>query len=182
MLKEKVRAMPTHFRGKPEEVLALDTFIKLSRAKTAFETRVLSHGTLDDLTPSQFAVLEALYHLGPLCQGELSSKLLTSTGNMTLVLDNLEKRGLARRVRSIEDRRMVRIELTQKGVEMIEQIFPNHVQFIVTEMSVLTFEEQAELGRLLRKLGKGRSSSPLLGGSTFSRAAVDETLPENEPA
>src|SRR4051812_47595819 len=123
--------MPTHYNGKPEEVLALDTYIKLSRAISSFEKRILSHGTQEALTPSQFGVLEALYHLGPLCQGEVSRKLLTSTGNMTLVLDNLEKLGLVRRIRSAEDRRMVSIELTSKGQQLIEEIFPRHVQAVL---------------------------------------------------
>ena len=148
--------MPTHYNGKPEEVLALDTYIKLSRAISSFEKRILSHGTQGVLTSSQFGVLEALYHLGPLCQGELSRKLLTSTGNMTLVLDNLEKGGLVRRIRSAEDRRMVSIELTSKGQLMIEEIFPRHVQAVLSEMEVLTDEEQKELGRLTRKLGLGK--------------------------
>lgn len=147
--------MPTHYRGKPEEVLALNTFIKLSRAVQSFENRVVAHGQLGDLTLSQFGVLEALLHLGPLCQGELSRKLLTSTGNMTLVLDNLEKHGQVRRVRSTEDRRMVLVELTEAGRQLIENIFPLHAEVIQKEMSVLTADEQVELGRLLRKLGTG---------------------------
>lgn len=147
--------MPTHFKGTPEQILALDTFIKLSRANSSFDTRLLSHGTLGSLTESQFAVLEALYHLGQMCQGQLSQKLLRSTGNMTLVLDNLEKHGLVRRVRSAEDRRMINIEMTEKGRECIEEVLPKHVEAITQEMQVLTPEEQAELGRILRKLGKG---------------------------
>jgi MarR family 2-MHQ and catechol resistance regulon transcriptional repressor len=149
--------MPTHYSGKPEDVLALDTYIKLSRACSSFETRILSHGSLCELTISQFGVLEALFHLGPLCQGELSKKLLTSTGNMTLVLDNLEKRSLVQRKRSAEDRRMVSIELTDAGQELIRRVFPKQAQVIREEMSVLTSEEQKELGRLCRKLGKGKS-------------------------
>jgi MarR family transcriptional regulator, 2-MHQ and catechol-resistance regulon repressor len=86
--------MPTHYNGSPEIRLALDTYIKLTRANSAFEARMLSHGDLGHLTISQFGVLEVLYHLGPQCQGALSQKLLKSTGNMTLVLDNLEKRKL----------------------------------------------------------------------------------------
>ncbi len=147
--------MSTHFTGNSEKVLALDTFIKLSRANSAFETRMLSHGTLGELTLSQFGVLEALYHLGPMCQGTLSQKMLKSTGNMTLVIDNLEKRGLVRRVRSEEDRRMIYVELTAGGKALIEEVFPKHVASIVEEMSVLSPAEQAELGRLLKKLGKG---------------------------
>lgn len=149
--------MPTHYKGKPEEILALDTFIKLNRATSSFETRMLAHCTLGKLTLSQFGVLEALYHLGPLCQGQLSQKLLKSTGNMTMVVDNLEKTGLVKRVRSTEDRRMIRIELTQAGKTLIENVLPGHVATIAAEMSVLTPEEQATLGELCRKLGKGKS-------------------------
>ena len=149
--------MPTHFKGKPQEVLALDTFIKLSRAMSSFEDRMLSHGTLGKLTLSQFGVLEALYHLGPLCQVQLSQKLLRSSGNMTMVVDNLEKIGYVRRVRSIEDRRMISIELTPTGTQLIEKVLPLQVAAIVSEMSVLTPEEQVTLGELCRKLGHGRT-------------------------
>jgi MarR family transcriptional regulator, 2-MHQ and catechol-resistance regulon repressor len=119
------KKMPTHYDGTPEERLALDTFIKLNRAMISFEARMLARGQLGSLTMSQFGVLEALFHLGPMCQGELSRKLLKSTGNMTLVLDNLEKTGLVRRIRSEEDRRMVRIELTQAGAERIAEVLPH---------------------------------------------------------
>jgi MarR family 2-MHQ and catechol resistance regulon transcriptional repressor len=152
--------MPTHYKGTQEERLALDAFIKVSRAMISLESRLLSHGTLGELTISQFGVLEALYHLGSLCQGEVSRKVLKSSGNITLVLDNLEKHGLVRRVRSLEDRRMVRIELTQAGRELIEIVLPRHVKIIVEEMSVLTPEEQAELARLSRKLGLGKAGRP----------------------
>lgn len=151
--------MTTHFEGTKEEVLALDTFIKLSRANSAFEARMLAHDVLEDLTLSQFGVLEALYHLGTMCQGVLSQKLLKSTGNMTLVLDNLEKRGLVRRVRSLTDRRMVSIELTDSGKALIARIMPLQAQAIAKEMGVLTPEEQADLGRLCRKLGLGKAGS-----------------------
>jgi MarR family transcriptional regulator, 2-MHQ and catechol-resistance regulon repressor len=147
--------MPTHFKGKPEEVLALDTYIKLTRAADSFTSRMLAHGTLEGLTISQFGVLETLYHLGPMCQGTISQKLLKSTGNMTLVIDNLEKHGLVQRVRSSEDRRMIIIELTDAGRQTIERVFPLHAAQIREEMRVLSPEEQAELGRLCRKLGRG---------------------------
>jgi MarR family transcriptional regulator, 2-MHQ and catechol-resistance regulon repressor len=147
--------LPTHFKGTPEKTLALDTYIKLTRAASAFEARLLSHGVTGDLTISQFGVLEVLHHLGPQCQGVISQKLLKSTGNMTLVLDNLEKRNLVRRTRSQEDRRMVLIELTLQGKELIETVFPQHAAAIEEEMRVLSPEEQLELGRLLRKLGCG---------------------------
>ena len=146
--------MPTHFQGDPKAKLALDTFIKFTRASAAFESRLYQNAAIEDLTPSQFGVLETLYHLGSLCQGELSGKLLKSTGNMTLVLDNLEKRGLVRRARESEDRRMVMIHITPEGHALIERIFPCMAAVIQEEFSILTSAEQEELGRICRILGR----------------------------
>jgi MarR family transcriptional regulator, 2-MHQ and catechol-resistance regulon repressor len=169
--------MPTHYKGTPEERLALDTYIKLSRATNSFEDRMLSYGTLGKLTISQFGVLEALYHLGPLCQGQLSKKLLRSTGNMTMVVDNLEKSGLVQRVRSVEDRRMISIELTAVGRQLIEQVLPEHIAVIVAEMSVLSPTEQSLLGELCRKLGHGKGTSEIL---PMRPMPSDETIPNVE--
>ena len=146
--------MPTHYKGDPKAVLALDTYIKFTRAANAFESRLFQTGVLEDLSPSQFGVLETLYHLGPLCQGEISAKLLKSTGNITLVLDNLEKRALVKRVRDQQDRRMVKIFLTPEGEVLIQHIFPQMVEAITREVNILTAEEQAQLGSLCRKLGR----------------------------
>jgi len=84
----------------------------------------------------------------------LSSKLLKSTGNITLVLDNLEKRGLVQRRRESEDRRMVTITLTAAGELLIRQVFPTVARAIAREVNVLAFEEQESLQRLCLKLGK----------------------------
>ena len=146
--------MPTHYKGTTEEILALDTFIKLTRAAESLSARLSQRNTMDNLTTSQFGVLEVLYHLGPMCPGEISVKLLKSSGNITMVVDNLEKRGLVQRERDTADRRMVTISLTQAGCELIAHIFPRHVAAIVEEMSVLGPDEQRTLSRLCRKLGK----------------------------
>jgi MarR family transcriptional regulator, 2-MHQ and catechol-resistance regulon repressor len=146
--------MPTRFRGAPEETLALDTWIKLSRAADSFGARLAQGGALGDLTAGQFGVLESLYHLGPLRQSEIGAKLLRSGSNITLVVDNLERDGLVRRERDRSDRRAVNVSLTDAGRELIGRIFPAHVGAIVDGMAALTPEEQAELGRLCKKLGK----------------------------
>lgn len=146
--------MSTHYKGTPQEELALNTFIKLTRAAESVNTRLARRGALEDITPSQFGALETLYHLGPMCQNELGVKLLRSGGNITLVVDNLEKRGMVRRVRDSEDRRLVRISLTDEGRELIGHIFPQQLAAIVDEMSALTAQEQDTLGGLCRKLGK----------------------------
>lgn len=145
--------MPTHYKGKQEETLALDAYIKLMRAADSVTARVHRHLAQSGLTHSQFAVLEALLHLGSLSQIELGKKLLRSSGNMVKVIDNLEKKGYVRRDRSAEDRRVVTISLEDKGRRVIEAVFPEHVGKIVAEMSILTRDEQQELGRMCRALG-----------------------------
>ncbi|MBV9470182.1 MAG: MarR family transcriptional regulator [Abitibacteriaceae bacterium] len=145
--------MPTRHQGNAQEQRALNTYIKLLRAVDSLAARLQPQFTEAGLTWSQFGVLEVLYHLGPMCQSELGTKLLKSGGNITLVVDNLEKRKLVRRERSSEDRRFITVYLTRTGEKLISTQFPHHVSSIVQEMSVLTANEQEELGRLCRKLG-----------------------------
>jgi len=149
--------MPTHFRGDIDAVRALNTFIKLTRATDTLLNRLNQRKTIYPLSPSQFAVLEALYHLGPMAQGQVSAKVLKSTGNITLVIDNLEKQGYVRRERETEDRRMVTIHITESGKSLIAQIFPAHARAICEELSALTAEEQGLLASLCLKLGKSKS-------------------------
>ncbi len=140
-----------HYQGSDDEVLALKTFVKLMRAAETVTVRVHAGLAKTRLTTSQFGVLEALYHLGPLCQKDIAGKILKSTGNITMVIDNLEKRGLAVRKSKEMDRRSYLVELTEKGQAFIDELFPAHAQRITHVMSVLKREELAELGRLLRK-------------------------------
>ncbi|TGN20379.1 MarR family winged helix-turn-helix transcriptional regulator [Leptospira idonii] len=150
--------MGTKFKGNKKEIQALDSFIKLKRASESLSSRVTAEFSKLNISESQFGVLETLYHLGPLCQKELGDKILKSTGNITLVIDNLEKRHLVERVRSVEDRRFISIHLTGDGKKFIESIFPDHVKRITNEFSVLTVEEQETLGNICRKLGKKDTS------------------------
>lgn len=147
--------MPTHYPGTPTEIRTLDTFIKLTRCTNSVLARLSERNTLDDLTPSQFAVLEALYHLGSLTQGEVSAKVLKSGSNMTTVIDNLERDGLVRRERDANDRRVIHIHLTEAGTGKLEAVLPGHIAALVEEFSVLTASEQETLGQLCKKLGTG---------------------------
>jgi MarR family 2-MHQ and catechol resistance regulon transcriptional repressor len=145
--------MPTHYRGNPREVLALDSFIKLSRATDSLASRLHQDLTAHKITPGQFGVLEALLHLGPMNQTEIGRKLLRSNPNITTVIDNLEKGGLVRRERRIDDRRVIEVSPTARGRRIIEKIFPIHARRITELLSPLTVQEQQELGRLTKKLG-----------------------------
>jgi len=136
----------------------LNTFIKLKRCVDSLSARLAERNTIGDLTFSQFAVLEALYHLGSLTQGEISTKVLKSGSNMTTVIDNLERAGLVRRERDAQDRRVIHVHLTEAGSSKVEAVFPGHLAALVEEFSVLSAREQETLGALCKKLGTGKSS------------------------
>lgn len=145
--------MGTRHRGTIEEINALNAFIKLQRAAESVSVRV--HSVLPgELTITQFGVLEALLHIGPLCQSELAEKLLKSGGNLTLVVDNLEKAGLVARERDPADRRFVVVKLTPKGQAFITALFPKVVANVTREMSSLSSTELFDLGRLCKKIGR----------------------------
>jgi MarR family 2-MHQ and catechol resistance regulon transcriptional repressor len=155
--------MPTHYEGPDCQILALDTMIKLTRATNTLMARLARRSTQGDLTESQFGTLEALYHLGPMSQTEICGKLLKSSGNTTLVVDNLEKHGLVQRQRDEHDRRVVMVQLTEAGNELIAGLFPAHAAAVAEELSVLTDDEQRQLGDLCRKLGKGLELRQVVG-------------------
>src|SRR3990172_9864500 len=141
------------YKGSKKEASALNAFVKLMRAAESVSSRVHAHLSEAGLTISQFGVLEALYHLGPLSKSEIAKKVLKSTGNITMVIDNLEKRGLVKRERNREDRRYYAVRMTAEGKKLIGSIFPHHAARILEEMSILSSAEQDSLGRLCRKIG-----------------------------
>ena len=145
--------MGSHYQGSTSEIQALNAYIKLSRAAESTENSINQHLRDYDLTASQFGVLEALFHLGQMQTGQLGEKILKSSGNMTLVIDNLEKRDLVRRQRLENDRRCVVVHLTKQGRSLVKKILPEHVQRVVIAFGALTPAEQAQLGALCRKLG-----------------------------
>jgi MarR family 2-MHQ and catechol resistance regulon transcriptional repressor len=151
--------MGTHFKGNKEELLALNAWIRLSRASDAVFKKIKPSMVQYNLSTTQFSVLEALLHLGSLSQKTIGQKLLRSSGNVVKVVDNLERDGLVRREQNKKDRRVNFIVLTDLGNKVIKKIFPNHVKSIVESFSILSKEEQVELSRLCKKLGLGIENS-----------------------
>jgi MarR family 2-MHQ and catechol resistance regulon transcriptional repressor len=147
--------MPSHHRGDAREILALTTYIQLVRAAESVSGRLLPLIAGARLTESQFGVLEALYHLGPMHQCDLAERILKTSGNMTVVVRNLERRALVRRSRGGGDRRFVLVELTARGEALIRRTFPAHAAAVAREMALLTQAEQRTLGRLCRRVGLG---------------------------
>lgn len=137
------------------EERALQTFVKLMRGTDSFTVRTHKHIASFNLSLSQFQVLEVLYHLGPLCQKEIAQKVLKTSGNLTTVIENLSKQKLIFREQDDIDRRYYSISLAAKGEALIEKVFAQHLELLVSEMSVLTHEEQEQLGSLCKKIGLG---------------------------
>lgn len=145
--------MGTHYQGSEREEKTLNAFIKLMRATDSLNNRLSRQLNDAGLTVSQFGVLEALLHLGPLNQKALGEKLLKSGGNITLVIDNLEKSGWVERHQDPEDRRSMLIHLTDKGEDFISDYFPRHLDRIVSEFEELSDKELEQLSRICKKLG-----------------------------
>jgi len=142
-----------------EKDASLELWVVLSRAYNWVNAHVVRDIRCYGLNPTEFGVLEALYHKGPLPLQQLGEKVLISSGNITYTVDKLEQKQLLIRRHSPEDRRVIFAELTPQGRELLAAIFPKHAQAIQAAMSCLTPEEQVEAARLLKKLGLAAQES-----------------------
>ena len=142
----------------------LKTYTQMMRATDAVTTRMHRHLADSGLTGSQFGVLEALYHLGPLCQRDIGMKILKTSGNMTTVIDNLEKRKLVVRVKDLADRRRISVELTPAGFDLIDTVFPTHAEIAEQVFAVMDPGELRTLGSLLKKVGKANAGQAAAAG------------------
>jgi MarR family 2-MHQ and catechol resistance regulon transcriptional repressor len=104
---------------------------------------------------SDFAVLEALLHKGPLPVNVIGKKVLLTSGSMTAAVDRLERRGLVERRDDPDDRRARIVHLTRAGRESIQKLFAAHEQDMERPISRLTSDEIESLTAILRKLGRG---------------------------
>ncbi|HQT87922.1 MAG TPA: MarR family transcriptional regulator [Acidiphilium sp.] len=138
----------------PAVTASVRAYVKLLRATRAVVARTGPLLAEFGLTHTQLGVLEAILHLGPLTQRDLTRKLLTSPGNLTDVIDKLAQRELVTRAPCPEDRRRVRVALTEAGRILIETVFPLHAADIHRAMEGLSQAEQTMLSRLLRHLGQ----------------------------
>lgn len=145
----------------PAVAAAVRAYVKLMRARSSVVAQVEPLLARAGLTVTQLGVLEAVLHKGPLSQRDLVRKMLTSPGNMTDVIDKLERRGLVCRGPIAGDRRQVQVALTEAGRSLISEVFPRHARDIARAMAGLSQEETAQLDGLLRKLGMAAAQEPL---------------------
>lgn len=139
--------------GKNED-LAISMWVKLVRASDTLAMLTAKDIDSYGVTVSQFGIIEMIGHLGPMKIGEMCSKKLTTGGNMTVVVDNLEKQGLVERVKDENDRRAYVVRLTKKGNEKFKQMFPKHAIYVADlVIPALSEDEIYQLSALLKKLG-----------------------------
>lgn len=154
--------MPTtHSLSETSEATALKLFVVLSRAQAAVARHADADVARHGLTVTEFAILEALYHRGPLLLGDLQRKILVTSGGITYLVDRLERRGLVTRQPSPDDRRARFAALTGEGEALIARIFPEHAETIARAVAGLSPAEQARAIELLRALGTAAEELPV---------------------
>jgi MarR family 2-MHQ and catechol resistance regulon transcriptional repressor len=113
---------------------------------------------------TDFEILEALLHKGPMLIGEIGGKVLLSSGSMTAAINRLEAGGWVHRVQDAADGRRFRVHLTDDGEALIRKAFQRHAKTLDDMVSVLSPEEQRTLVDLLKKLGRHAASMTSHGG------------------
>ncbi|MEO7858348.1 MAG: MarR family transcriptional regulator [Gemmatimonadaceae bacterium] len=139
--------------GEAERARALKLWVVLARAYAAIQREVDADIARHDLTTTEFGILEALYHKGPLLLGEIQRKVLVTSGGITYLVDRLMAKGFVVREPSPSDRRARYAVLTPAGSRLIRRVFPAHADCVARALAGLDAREQADATVLLRTLG-----------------------------
>src|ERR1700747_3557124 len=139
--------MPTDTRGVHIWLIMMKAF----HAVSGYAARSSqSHGLGD----SDFRVLEALLHKGPLPVNTIGPKVFLTPGSISTAVDRLYEKGLVTRTESGTDRRVRVVDLTPKGRDLITAIFSVHAKDMERLVELLTRTERLQLVNALKKLGK----------------------------
>ncbi|AND79956.1 MarR family winged helix-turn-helix transcriptional regulator [Streptococcus pantholopis] len=130
---------------------AVKLMVVMRKAFRTIDAKVSESYKEDNLTATQFAALDVLYAKGEMTIGELIDKMLATSGNMTVVIKNMEKKGWVSRRLNPEDRRAYLVDLTSLGRRVIERALPAHIEKVEAVFSLLSENEQEELIALLKK-------------------------------
>jgi MarR family 2-MHQ and catechol resistance regulon transcriptional repressor len=144
---------PSQATSKRPTAAALKLYVVLTKAAASLHAHARSDIARHDLLESEFAILEALYHKGPLLLGEVQKRVLVSSGGTTFLIDKLADRGLVERAPCASDRRARYAKLTPAGTTLMKKIFPTHAEVIRRAMSGLGLADQRKLTALLKTLG-----------------------------
>ncbi|MCY7379417.1 MAG: MarR family transcriptional regulator [Gemmatimonadaceae bacterium] len=139
--------------GEAERARALKLWVVLARAYAAIQREVDADIARHDLTTTEFGILEALYHKGPLLLGDIQRKVLVTSGGITYLVDRLMAKGFVVREPSPSDRRARYAVLTPAGSKLVRRVFPAHADCVARALAGLDAREQADATVLLRTLG-----------------------------
>jgi MarR family 2-MHQ and catechol resistance regulon transcriptional repressor len=147
-------------------------WLVLMKAHRALGRHAQATTRSQELGFSDFVILEALLHRGPMLVGELGRRVALTSGSMTSAVDRLETRGLVERSATAADRRARVIKLSPSGRALISKAFARHKANMDAAANDLTAAERASLIVLLKKLGK--SAEAKLSGPAASARPGDE--------
>lgn len=132
----------------------LKILIGMHRAVNKIDGRTIKIVKQYGLSLGQFAVLEALYYKGDMTVGQVQEKILSTSGTIPVIIKNLEKSGYVTHRADECDKRKCILHITDKGADLIKQVFPENKEMIINSFNNLSDNEKDELLRLLKKLGK----------------------------
>ncbi|WP_249871477.1 MarR family winged helix-turn-helix transcriptional regulator [Oceanobacillus saliphilus] len=135
------------------ENFSLKAFVVLMKASKTLEEIIKKDISSHGMRTSDFTILEALYHKGRQTIRQISEAVLINTGSITYVIDKLENKGLLERSDCAEDRRVVYIQITDKGTKLMDEIFPKHQKVIEDVFEDVSNEHKQILIDVLKKVG-----------------------------
>lgn len=142
-----------------EQQRALSLWVVMHRAFTSLNQVAEADIRARGFNPTEWGVLEFLYHKGAQPLVKVGEKNLVSSGSVTYVVDKLEAKGLLKRAPCATDRRVIYAVLTEEGEALMRREFPAHAETIRQMFSHLDAETQDQLRSLLKKAGKAPSAS-----------------------
>ena len=133
---------------------SMKTVLRLDRAALKIHNMTVNYLSQHNLTFNQFKVLEVLYHLGNLNISSITKLTMSTPGNTTVVIRNLQRDEWITSVKDPNDSRASILSITQKGVDIIEKVFSTHANNLNNALEVLSDEELNTLYELLDKVYK----------------------------
>ena len=133
---------------------SMKTVVRLEKASLKITNFTVHYLSKHNLTFNQFKVLEVLYHVGDLNVGSITKLTMSTPGNITVVVKNLKRDGWITSIKDPNDSRASILSITQKGKDIIEEVFPNHAKNLTKALEVLSDDELDTLYDLLNKVYK----------------------------
>jgi len=130
------------------------SFLTLMQTSKVIQERIKLEMANNQLSVTEFSVLESLYHKGRQTIQQIGNSILISSGSMTYVIDKLEQKGYLKRSACAEDRRAIYINLTENGTELMNKIMPEYYKLVDYLFSSLTGNEAQTLVQLLGKVNE----------------------------